>query len=126
MTRWRLERLQGISSRAPAVDNKHTIDYSCFVKLFDWNLGKNEELKARRKISFEDIVFSISRDGLMDILEHPDRQRYPGQRIFIVNVDDYAYIVPFIEDEKTIFLKTIIPSRKMTKKYLGGRRRENK
>lgn len=96
------------------------------MKLFDWSLGKNEELKAQRKISFEDIVFSISRDGLMDILEHPDQQRYPGQRIFIVNVDDYAYIVPFIEDEKTIFLKTVIPSRKMTKKYLGGRRRENK
>jgi len=62
----------------------------------------------------------------MDILEHPDQQRYPGQRIFIVNVDDYAYVVPFIEDEKTIFLKTIIPSRKMTRKYLGGKRRENK
>jgi len=96
------------------------------VKLFDWNLGKNEELKAQRRISFEDIVFSISRDGLMDILEHPDQQRYPGQRIFIVNVDDYAYVVPFIEDEKTIFLKTIIPSWKMTRKYLGGKRRENK
>jgi len=95
------------------------------VKLFDWSLRKNEELKARRKISFEDIVFSISQDGLLDILEHPDQQRYPGQRIFIVNVDDYAYIVPFIEYEKTIFLKTIIPSRKMTKKYLGGKRREN-
>lgn len=96
------------------------------MKLFDWSLGKNEELKALRKISFEDIVFSMSRDGLMDILEHPDQQRYPGQRIFIVNVDDYAYIVPFIEDEKTVFLKTIIPSRKMTKKYLGGKQRENK
>jgi uncharacterized DUF497 family protein len=96
------------------------------VKLFDWSLGKNEELKAQRNISFEDIVFSISRDGLVDILEHPDQQRYPGQRIFIVNVDDYAYIVPFTEDEKVIFLKTIIPSRKMTGKYLGGKRRENK
>jgi hypothetical protein len=96
------------------------------MKLFDWNLRKNEELKAQRKISFEDIVFSISRDGLLDILEHPFQQRYPGQRIFVVDVDDYVYIVPFIEDEKTIFLKTIIPSRKMTKKYLGGKRHENK
>jgi uncharacterized DUF497 family protein len=96
------------------------------MKLFDWDLRKNEELRVQRKISFEDIVFSISRDGLMDILEHPDQNRYPGQRIFIVNVDDYAYIVPFIEDERTIFLKTIIPSRKMTRKYLGGKRRENK
>ncbi len=96
------------------------------MRLYDWSLVKNEELKTRRKISFEDIVFSISRDGLMDILEHPDQQRYPGQRIFIVNVDDYAYVVPFIEDEKTIFLKTIIPSRQMTRKYLGGKRHENK
>lgn len=96
------------------------------MKLFDWPLEKNEELKARRKISFEDIVFSISQDGLLDILEHPNQKRYPGQRIFIVNVDDYAYIVPFWEDEKTVFLKTIIPSRKMTKKYLGGKRYENK
>ncbi|MBN1224298.1 MAG: toxin [Candidatus Aminicenantes bacterium] len=96
------------------------------MKLYDWSLRKNEELKARRKITFEDIVFSISRDGLMDILEHPDQHRYPGQRIFIVNVDNYAYVVPFIEDEKTIFLKTVIPSRKMTKKYLGGKRHENK
>jgi len=96
------------------------------VKPYDWSLVKNEELKTRRKISFEDIVFSISRDGLMDILEHPDQQRYPGQRIFVVNVDDYAYVVPFVEDEMTIFLKTIIPSRKMTRKYLGGKRHENK
>ena len=96
------------------------------MKLFDWSLRKNEELKTQRQISFEDIVFSISRDGLLDILEHPNQKVYPGQRIFIVNVDDYAYIVPFIEDETTIFLKTIIPSRKMTRKYLGGNRRENK
>jgi len=96
------------------------------MKLFDWSLRKNEELKAQRKISFEDIVFSIFRDGLLDILEHPDKRRYPGQRIFVVNVDDYVYIVPFVEDEKTIFLKTVIPSRKMTRKYLGGRRLENK
>jgi hypothetical protein len=90
------------------------------MKLFDWDMGKNEELKSRRKISFEDIVFSISQDGLLDILEHPNQQKYPGQRIFMVNVDDYAYIEPFIEEEKRVFLKTIIPSRKMTKKYLGG------
>jgi uncharacterized DUF497 family protein len=96
------------------------------MKVFDWDLRKNEELRAQRKISFEDIVFSISREGLMDVLEHPDQQRYPGQRIFIVNVDDYAYIVPFVEDEKTVFLKTIIPSRKMTNKYLGVKRHENK
>ena len=108
------------------VDNKHTIDYICIMKLFDWSLEKNEELKLHRKISFEDIVFAISRDGLLDVIAHPKQQLYAGQRIFIVNVDDYVYIVPFVEDEITVFLKTIIPSRKMTKKYLGGKPHENK
>jgi hypothetical protein len=42
-----------------------------------------------------------------------------GQRIFIINIDDYAYLVPFIETEEDVFLKTIIPSRKATKLYLG-------
>lgn len=51
--------------------------------------------------------------------EHPNQQRYGGQRIFVVQRDDYVYVVPFVEDEKLIFLKTIIPSRKATKQYLG-------
>jgi uncharacterized DUF497 family protein len=95
------------------------------VELFDWNLGKNEELKAQRKISFEDIVFAISKDGLLDVIKHPNQQLYARQRVFIVRVDDYVYVVPFIEDELSIFLKTVIPSRKMTKKYLGGKGHEN-
>ncbi len=91
------------------------------MKFFDWNLKKNERLKAEREISFEDIVYSIQHDGLLDILEHPKKNRFPHQRIFIVNVNDYAFIVPFVEEEGITFLKTIIPSRKMTKKYLGGK-----
>jgi hypothetical protein len=57
----------------------------------------------------------------LDIIEHPNKAKYPDQKIFIVEVDEYVYLVPFIEDDKLIFLKTIIPSRKMTKKYLGGK-----
>ncbi len=91
------------------------------MMFFDWNLKKNERLKAEREISFEDIVYSIQHDGLLDILEHPKKNRFPHQRIFIVNVNDYAFIVPFVEEEGITFLKTIIPSRKMTKKYLGGK-----
>ena len=91
------------------------------MKFFDWNLKKNERLKAEREISFEDIVYSIQHDGLLDILEHPKKNRFPHQRIFLVNVNDYAFIVPFVEEEGITFLKTIIPSRKMTKKYLGGK-----
>ncbi len=55
----------------------------------------------------------------MDIFEHPNQDRYPGQRILVVVVEDYAYLVPFVESEEEIFLKTIIPSRKTTKQYVG-------
>ncbi len=96
------------------------------MKFFDWSLEKNEELKTYRNISFEDIVFAMSRDGLLDVIGHPNQKLYAGQRVFVVNIDDYVYVVPFIEDEKIIFLKTVIPSRKMTKKYLGGKRHENR
>jgi len=90
------------------------------MKLFDWNNEKNESLIENRDVSFEEIVFHITHGGLLDIIEHPNQKAYPGQRIFIVNVENYACLVPFMENETSFFLKTIIPSRKMTKKYLGG------
>jgi len=90
------------------------------MKPYDWNDEKNEWLRRERGILFEDIVFHLSRGGLLDTVEHPNQLQYPGQRIFIVNVEGYACLVPFVEDDEVIFLKTIIPSRKMTKIYLGG------
>jgi uncharacterized DUF497 family protein len=87
--------------------------------LFDWNDDKNESLKNDRGVSFEEIVFHITHGGLLDTIQHPNQKTYQGQQIFIVNVENYACLVPFVEDEKIIFLKTIIPSRKMTRKYLG-------
>ena len=90
------------------------------MTLFDWNDEKNEELKRDREVSFEEIIFHITHDGLLDTIQHPNQKKYPGQRIFIVNVENYVCLVPFVEDEDIIFLKTIIPSRKMTRKYLGG------
>jgi uncharacterized DUF497 family protein len=89
------------------------------MKLFDWNNDKNEWLRHERGISFEDIVYHLTHGGLLDVLEHPNRQQYPGQRIFIVDVEGYACMIPFVEDDQVIFMKTIIPSRKMTKLYLG-------
>lgn len=80
---------------------------------------KNRKLKAERGIGFEEIVSQIERGGLLDILEHPNQERYSGQRIFVVRRDDYVYLVPFVEGETLVFLKTIIPSRKATKQYLG-------
>jgi uncharacterized DUF497 family protein len=90
------------------------------MKYCSWNDEKNRQLKAERKVSFEEIVFYIERGQLLDIVEHPNQERYGGQRIFIVKIRDYAYLVPFVETECEIFLKTIIPSRKATEDYLRG------
>jgi uncharacterized DUF497 family protein len=90
------------------------------VKYFDWDDAKNAKLRAERGIGFEDVVFHIERGDLLDILEHPNPERYAGQRIFVVRREDDVYLVPFVEDERTVFLKTIIPSRKATRRYLGG------
>jgi uncharacterized DUF497 family protein len=88
------------------------------VKRFAWDEAKNLKLKAERGIGFEEIVFYIEAGGLLDILEHPNRERYGNQRIFAVRREDYVFLVPFVEDEGFVFLKTIIPSRKMTRHYL--------
>jgi len=89
------------------------------MKYFSWDTDKNTLLQNERSISFEEVVFYIEKGCLLDIVEHPNQEKYSGQRIFIVNINDYAYLVPFVETEKEVFLKTIIPSRKATKKYLG-------
>jgi uncharacterized DUF497 family protein len=90
------------------------------MKYFSWDPEKNEKLKAERNISFEEIVFYIERGKVLDILEHPNKEKYPNQFIFVIPVEDYIYLVPFVEDENEIILKTIIPSRKATKYYLKG------
>lgn len=90
-----------------------------FVKYFDWDDAKNAKLRKERGIGFEEVVFHIERGDVLDVLEHPNPERYAGQRIFVVRRDEYVYLVPFVEDDQTVFLKTIIPSRKATKQYLG-------
>jgi len=90
------------------------------MRYFDWSTDKNERLKKQRDITFEEIVFHILHDGLLDVLKHPNKEKYPGQRIFVVDVEGYVYFVPFVETEESVFLKTIIPSRKMTKKHIKG------
>lgn len=88
------------------------------MKYLDWNQDKNELLKQTRRISFEEIGVAIKTDGLLDVYPHPNQKRYPGQKIYAVRVEDYIYLVPFVENEEKIFLKTIIPSRKAKRKYL--------
>ena len=76
-------------------------------------------LKASRDICFEDVVFYIERGEILDDYLHPNRQAYPGQRIMVISLAHYAYLVPYVENEEELFLKTIIPSRKATQRYLG-------
>lgn len=89
------------------------------MKTFNWNPDKNDTLKRERNISFEDIVLNIQLGNEVAIYEHPNQLRYPGQRISVVLVDGYAYLVPFIENDEEIFMKTIIPSRKATRRFSG-------
>ncbi|MDP2866761.1 MAG: toxin [Elusimicrobiota bacterium] len=88
------------------------------MKPFDWNDGKNVKLKEERGISFTDILYYVEKGEILDLVPHPLQAKYPGQKMFIVAIDNYAYLVPFIETDDSVFLKTIIPSRKATKKYL--------
>lgn len=89
------------------------------MKPFRWNPEKNEALKADRGLSFEGIVVAIESGGLLDILAHPNKAKYPNQRVLVVAFDSYAYLVPFVEEKDHFFLKTIIPSRKATREYLN-------
>ena len=88
-------------------------------KTVRYSLEKNEILKSTRDISFEDVILALENGYLLDDIEHPNKEKYPNQNIFIIliQIKDYVYIVPYVEDDKSIFLKTIIPSRKMNKKY---------
>ncbi|MEA3466258.1 MAG: BrnT family toxin [Thermodesulfobacteriota bacterium] len=88
------------------------------MKIINWNTEKNQTLIKERNISFEDVLFAIQQFDLLDDIKHPNEQKYPNQRVFIVDIADYAYIVPYVETTDEIFLKTIIPSRKATRKYL--------
>lgn len=87
---------------------------------YRWNHEKNLKLKAERGISFEQAVMHIERGDVLDVVQHPNRQKYPNQQILVVEIDNYAYLIPFIEDDNGKFLTTIIPSRKATRDYVGG------
>jgi hypothetical protein len=84
---------------------------------YEWTPEKNELLKKNRKISFEKVTFHLSQGDVWKIADHPDQQKYPGQKIYFVIIGDYIYMVPHVIEKEYIFLKTIIPSRKATKAY---------
>lgn len=92
------------------------------MKLISWNPEKNALLKAERGVSFEEVVFHMMAGDILNTIEHPNQERYPGQQIHVVAIEDYVYLVPFIESDEEVFLKTVISSRKATKAYRGAKK----
>ena len=89
------------------------------MKKIVWNEEKNQLLKLQREISFENVLDEIENGNILGRKVHPNSQKYPNQEIFIIKLNDYIYYIPFVENDKEIFLKTIIPSRKLNKEYKG-------
>ena len=94
------------------------MQYISKMKLINWDREKNEWLRKNRGICFEDILFYLDNNFLIDDVEHPNQNKYSGQRMMVLNIVDYIYLVPYVESEDEIFLKIIIPSRRATKNYL--------
>lgn len=92
------------------------------MKVFQWNNDKNELLKKNRGVSFEQVVVLMEREDVIETIEHPNQDRYPGQKIATVIIEDYAYLVPYVQKSDEIFLKTIIPSRKAKIKFMGSKK----
>jgi uncharacterized DUF497 family protein len=92
------------------------------MKVFRWDNEKNELLKNSRGVCFEQVVILMEREDILETIEHPNQNKYPGQKIATVTIDDYAYLVPYVQKSDEIFLKTIIPSRKATNKYMRSKK----
>ena len=86
------------------------------MKFHEWSKEKNENLKKERGIGFEEIVLKLIKGEILDVISNPSRN-FPNQKIFVIEINNYIYYVPYVEDKEKIFLKTIIPSRKLVKKY---------
>lgn len=94
------------------------------MEIFRWNTEKNELLAKERGITFEEIVQRIASGAKVIETDHPNKTKYPNQKILIIDIDGYAYLVPCVVENNEYFLKTIIPSRKATRNYLGGQNNE--
>lgn len=88
---------------------------------YDFPIEKNQWLLKERGISFEEIISAIENNQILDVIEHPNQDKYPHQKMYVILINNYIYLVPFVKkDERTIFLKTAFASRKATKAYLLG------
>ena len=90
------------------------------MKPIRWNPDKSLSLKAERGVSFEEVLSAISQGGLLSVMDHPNRAKYGHQKMLVVRIQDYAYLIPYVESEREIFLKSIMPSRKATRDFLSG------
>jgi uncharacterized DUF497 family protein len=88
------------------------------MKAIHWNSEKNRWLIRNRGVCFEQALLVFGSGTMLDVVDHPNQRKYPGQKEAIIAIDDYAYVVPYVENEEEIFLKTIIPSRKATAEHL--------
>ena len=88
------------------------------MRVFRWDNEKNELLKKNRGVCFEQIVILMEREDVLETIQHPNQNKYPGQNIATVRIGDYAYLVPYVQESDEIYLKTIIPSRKATNKFV--------
>jgi len=87
--------------------------------IFDWDNDKNRTLIHSRGVSFEEVIAVLESGAVLDIIDHPNQEKYSHQKMYVVEIAGYVYLVPFVKDKNKIFLKTIIPNRKAQKKYLG-------
>ena len=88
---------------------------------YNFSTEKNQQLIKDRHISFEEVIMAIQEGRLLDILPHPNQVKYPHQKVYVLDINCYVYVVPFVrQDENSVFLKTIFPHRKLTKQYLKG------
>ena len=85
--------------------------------MYRWDEDKNSILKSTRGYSFNDVLEAMSKDGVLDNYKHPNEEKYPNQHIYVVSLGGYIHYVPYVIDGNDIFLKNIIPSRKLNKLY---------
>ncbi len=85
--------------------------------MYKWNEDKNSILKSQRGFSFDDVLYKMKEDGVLDNYKHPNVEKYPNQYIYVIELGGYVHYIPYIYDGDDIFLKNIIPSRKLDKKY---------
>jgi len=89
------------------------------MKPFRWSPEKNDLLQVERGVSFEEVTVAVEAGSLLDVVPHPNPKKYPRQRVMVVEIAGYAYLVPFVEEDDHYFLKTIIPSRKATRDFIS-------